>query len=230
MKLDIIKLNNGGKKKIEIDSKNPLKPDSDDHEYIVVLRGPSGVIFHDGQNFRVTNFLQDNKRVNLIFKSRYTKIKPIKEAIPRSIWIEIRGSAASLNEAINIFSNAGLTLAQYFSFCANAPIGELEAEIAFDNTPTKKEKREYFQQFLLDENIRPYMGRYLDIPSAENVLSAIMKHQDHERLHRAMVHYVHAIKHWKPGKDIFSLAHLYMGMEALTPVALRQYLEDNCYN
>ncbi|MCH7928853.1 MAG: hypothetical protein IID03_12875, partial [Candidatus Dadabacteria bacterium] len=197
-----------------------------EHQYVVIIRGSSGVIFEEQQSFTVNQFLQDNKRVDLVFRTRYTKIKGVDGLIPRGIWIDARGSASSINEAINIFSNASLAIAGFFSFCVNAPIGDLEPEIAYDNTP-KLKKREYFQQFLADERIRPYAGRLIDIKSTEKVLSSLMNHKHSERIHRALVHYTLAIKHWKYGQDTFSLAHIYMGIEALTPVALRKYLQDN---
>lgn len=209
-----------------MDKNKPLENSANEHQYVVVLRGPSGVIFQENQSFTIKQFLQDNKRVDLIFRTRYTKVEGIQELIPRSIWIDARGQASSINEALNIFSNAALTTAGVFSFCANAPIGDLKPEIAFDSTPNIT-KREYFQQFLPDERIRPYMGRTIDITSTEIVFSSIMKHEESERLHRALVHYTQALNHWDYGKDTFSLAHLYMGIEALTPVALRKYMKKN---
>lgn len=207
-------------------NKKSLKPDAVENEYVVVVRGPSGVIFHEDQHFIINKFLHDNTRVDLLFRTRYTKIEGVEELIPRSLWVEIRGRCSSINKAISIFANAALTLAEYFSFCVNAPIGDLQPELAFDNTPNIK-KREYFQQFVTDERIRPYMGRIIDIASTEDVFRSIMHHADHERIYRAIVHYAQALKYWNYGKDIFSLAHLYMGMEALTPIALRKYMEDN---
>jgi hypothetical protein len=42
-----------------------------------------------------------------------------------------------------------------------------------------------------------------------------------------MTQYHSALQSWEPGAEIISLGHLYMGMEAMTPVALRAYLTTN---
>lgn len=39
-----------------------------------------------------------------------------------------------------------------------------------------------------------------------------------------MTQYALALGHWRPGHEILALAHLFIGMEALTPVALRREL------
>jgi hypothetical protein len=70
----------------------------------------------------------------------------------------------------------------------------------------------------------PHSGRSVPVNAVLQVVDSIAHHADYERLHRAVVHYHHALQNWKPGTEIFALAHLYMGMEGLTPVALREHL------
>jgi hypothetical protein len=112
----------------------------------------------------IKGFPRDNTKVDIIFRTRYRKIKGIKESIPYGIWIEITGPSTSLKNAIRTFTNAARALAIFVSFCANAPIEDLQPELAFDNTP-KLDEREFFQQFLLNEGLRPFMGRLVVIDS-----------------------------------------------------------------
>jgi hypothetical protein len=56
------------------------------------------------------------------------------------------------------------------------------------------------------------------------VLETLLKHEEVERLRRSLGQYYQALQNWEPGYEVLALAHLWMGMEAITPVALRRHM------
>ncbi len=52
-------------------------------------------------------------------------------------------------------------------------------------------------------------------------------HPDRRRLHRAAEHYSVALEHWQVGRELPILSHLWMCVETLTDVAIRQQCRDN---
>lgn len=58
-------------------------------------------------------------------------------------------------------------------------------------------------------------------------MKALAAHPERQRLLRATVQYVEALRSWRLGHEITCLAHLYMGIEALTKAALREHLRKS---
>jgi len=197
--------------------------------FVVVLRGPSGLFFPPEQELKVNNFPCPTGKVDLIFRTRYVGLKGFDTAIPRGLWVDVRGSGSSFIKAIEAFSVAARSIAAVISVSTNASIGDLEPELAFNITPGLK-KREYFQQFLPEERIRQHSGRKVDMKATFGLLAALAKHPDGDRLHRAAVLYHNALQSWRPGHEIPAIAHLYIGMEALTPIARERYLKQEKMN
>jgi hypothetical protein len=55
-------------------------------------------------------------------------------------------------------------------------------------------------------------------------VKALAAHPERARLLRTTVQYVEALRSWSPGREITCLAHLYMGVEALTKAVVREHL------
>lgn len=124
--------------------------------------------------------------------------------------MDIRGPAPSVDAAIDPFVQAANFFCPIISLSCNAPIEDLQPELAFDVTPGVKH-RPYFQQFLLDERIMPIRRRRVPVDLTFALAAAMAKHPRSDRLHRAAVHYYQALQFWRPGYETFALAHLYMG-------------------
>jgi hypothetical protein len=144
--------------------------------------------------------------------------------VPRGLWAEITGKAPDLNTAIEVFTGSAPILHPILVLSANAPSEDLSPEMAFNSGPRQRE-REYFQQFLPEERMLPFRRRTVPTDAVEAILQALGTHGDNERLQRALVQYYQALQNWGPGQEIMALAHIYMGMEALTPVALRREMQ-----
>ena len=194
--------------------------------YVVAIRAPSGVAFPDDEIFQVkVDFPPSGDRAILRFMTRLSQ--PVGDAlpIPHGLWVDARGTAPGIDEAMARLTAEARGFAAIISLAANGPVGELEAELAYEDTPGVNE-RPFFQQFLGRERILPYKRR--PIPTSElYVLSrALEGHAERERLVRAIGHYHHALQNWELGSEIVALSHLYIAVEALTPVALRSLLAD----
>ncbi len=189
--------------------------------YVVVLRAPSAARFDEAASLTINKVPVVTGHVDVIFRTRY-RDEGFNAAVPRELWADVRGTTTSLDEAVVPFANAALFLTPVLSLSANAATGDLEVELAFENTPGIDE-REYFQQFVLEEGGLPRIGRRINTDAAAALINAIFSHPDGERLHRAISQYDLALRHWKLGQETLALAYLYMGMDAL-PRALVKHL------
>ena len=189
-------------------------------QIIVVMRGPSAVLFHQERNLIVTDFQSVIGPVNIVYSTRWLK-KANDIVLPGNVWIEISGNAPSLEEALVPFANAGLSMLPILSLSTNAAIGEPEIEIGFDNTKGVTE-RDYFQCYVAPEKNEIHIGRHINIEATISFLNSISRHPDSERLRRAINQYRLALDLWRLGRESLSLAHLWMALEALTKAKIRK--------
>lgn len=139
------------------------------------------------------------------------------DPVPRGLWVDARGPAASLESAVNEFSNLANFLGSFFAFTTNAWVGEVQAEIAYNATPGLK-RREYFQQALPEKSGTLQPARTGNAEATLALMRAVSSHPDSELLQRAIVQYGLSLGHWRPGREVLAVAHLWIGMEALTPI------------
>lgn len=191
-------------------------------EYIVVLRCASAARFAPDDYLHVET-QSESGPVNLIFRTRYSD-QGFSALVPYDLWVEARGPAPSLEVTIETFANAALILAPLIALSANATVGVLDIELAYDNTPGISE-REFFQHFLPDRVETPGLGRRANSQATGALIRLVFSHSDRERLHRAISQYHLALSHWRLGHEALAFAHLYMGMEALTKVAVRDWCQ-----
>ena len=189
---------------------------------VVVLRADAAIRFPEGQGLAVKAFATASGPADFVFRTRYVA-EGFDCDIPRELWVEVRGTAASLNSAIGSYWNAANNLLPILVLCANAASESLSLDLAFDETPDQNE-HEYFQRFFPAQTGLMFEGRELDIAAALALITATARHSDSARLHRAMVQYFHALGHWQFGHDLLAVSHLFMAAETLTEVALRDIL------
>jgi hypothetical protein len=199
--------------------------DQESREFVVVMRGPSAMRFAPDEVLRMPGVLSTTGPVNLAFLTRYVD-EGYDANVPRDLWVEIRGSALSLREALQAFAKAAGAIAVVVAFSANAATGEPEIEVAYDVTPGITE-RDYFQQFLPEQRGMPRMTRRVNVDAAFALLRVLTSHPEGARLHRAISQYESALEHWRVGHETLALAHLYMGMEALTKAAIRDHCQTH---
>lgn len=193
-------------------------------EYIVVSRAASALYFPENGYFRVNSFPSPFGPLQLLFQTRRSWLKDHQTPVPRGLWVEIRGQAPTLRDALDLFPQIAGTVCPILTFVANAPTEPLVPELAFDRSPDSPE-REFFQQFLFDERLLPFVRPKFPGDSARALMELMSKHPDQDRIHRAMAQYHAAVQSWFVGGEIMALGHLYMAVEALTPVAIRSHLK-----
>lgn len=67
-------------------------------------------------------------------------------------------------------------------------------------------------------------GRRIDPELVRALIQALAAHPKRQRIQRAIAQYTEALQSWRPGREINCLAHLYMGIETITEVVLRNHL------
>ena len=192
--------------------------------YIVVLKAQSSARFKPERPLIVTNCPSPMGPVKLIFRTIYVN-EGFSVPIPRELWIKLTGSAQSLDSAIKSFSIPALVLVPVIALSVNAPIDTPEVNIAYDNTQGK-DGRDFFESFLPDEKGLIRQGRTVNTDATVDLLTALDNHPHQARLLRAINQYSVALLNWKPGREIIAGAHLYMGIDTLTKIALSNYCEE----
>lgn len=192
-------------------------------EYVVILRAQAGIRMPKDEALIIRQIGTAGGPVDLLFKTRFTSLNGFDRPVPMGLLAEVRGMAPSLDEAIPRFARAAQGIAPLLALMGNSHIEDLAPAIAWEITPGATE-RSFFQQHLLEDRILMVARRKLKAEAVVRFLKAIEAHPDAERIRRVMAQYHQALQNWDPGLEILALAHLWMGVEALTPVVLRAEL------
>jgi len=190
-------------------------------KYVAVARSRASAVFYPGDSFSLNYKRIDGEPFTLVFRTQY--LEGYEVPVPKNLWVEACGPAKDLHDAAEVFVNAALEISAIISFVANASLGLLELELVFDAT-SDKEEHEFLQSFVADPPVAVVPGRRIDVEAAGAVLKAIAGHPEQARLQRAILQYVEALQSWRPGHEITCMAHLYMGVEALTKAVLREHM------
>lgn len=188
------------------------------HEYVVVSRAASAAMFEPSSLLRV-NVPRPAGEAVLTFQTRHLD-RGLEHPLPGELWVDARGPASSLEEAVSVFGNAAGTVVPVIAFGTNAAIGGLEPELAYDNTPGLT-KRDFLQSMLPDEPPILHLRRRVNVGAIIALMKAIEEHGEKDRIHRAISQYSLGLRHWRWGHEILATAHLFMGMEALTKAMVR---------
>ena len=191
---------------------------------MTVLRASSAVRLRFGEEIRLVAD-EARGRTEIVVRTRYEAFPATQGQIPRELWVELSGPGESLDEAMRRHNDLAGTVASILTLAANAGVEQLQVELAFDATPEVNE-HEFFQNFLLDETGMPRISRGPDADAFTSLFTKMVESPKRDRLFRAAAQYQIALQHWIPGHEILALAHLYMAMEALTPVALEAAAES----
>ena len=154
---------------------------------------------------------------------RAEQLPHITTPIPRELWIEMRGPVPSLETAVNIAVAAANDYVRQLAFGANAWQGLMNVHLAYDSSKGANE-RQFFQNWIVDERGLPRVARDVDTGLMYALLVAIsqLPVEERARVSRAVLQYTDALQYWKPGSELYALSHLYMGVEALTPIVIRR--------
>ena len=196
--------------------------------FVVVLRAGSKLRFSPDQSLQV-DFKAGEDSVQLTFQTRYFE-KGFESPLPRDLWIDARGTSASLQTAVTNFTNAALFFTNIISFTMNGFAGDCNYHVAYDNTPGKNH-REFVERFIEDERGLPNISRTIKPSLILPFIEKLGNNIHRERISRAINQYTLALRYWRTGDELLATAHLFMGMETLVPVVrklkLAQYELDS---
>lgn len=197
--------------------------------YVVVGRARASAIFFPGEQFVVTFDNRTGQQpFQVCFRTRY-KDSGFDAPVPMDLWIEARGPAESLEDAGETFLGAASEIVNYIALTTNASMGQIELNLIFDVTADAAE-HEFLQSFLPDEPVNVVPGRRIDVELMKGFLPAFQANNTRQRLGNATIQYVEALRHWRHGNEIIPLAHLYMGIDAVTEAVLSNYLRTTGKN
>jgi hypothetical protein len=195
-------------------------------QFTVVLRcAESMVRFPLSRGLQIAPLKTQFGEHTLKFLTRTDQAGAFQTPLPREVWIEVTGPAPSIEVALAHAAASANEYVRQLAFAANAWQGLLSVHLAYDSTPGKP-RREFFQNWIRDETGLPRVARSVDPDLMYRVLAAVaqLPTRSHARVSRAIVQYTDALQHWKPGSEVYALSHLYMGVEAITPLVLDQEL------
>jgi hypothetical protein len=192
--------------------------------YTVVLRCRESLIRipHD-RAIQIAPMRSEYGDFELTLRQRTDTEPHISTPIPRELWIEVKGPAPSLEAAINLAAATSNDYVRQLAFGANAWHGLIQVHLAYGN-PDGTDAREFFQNWIVDERGLPRVAREVDADLMYRLHASIASVPEHSRsrILRAVVQYTDALQHWKPGSELYALAHLYMGVEAVTPLVIER--------
>jgi hypothetical protein len=204
---------------------NPLSEQTA-NRYVVVMRAWSGFYFGNGDPLPTMRFGTELGPVEVAVRTHRSTVPGFTNPRRSGLVAEARGHAPSLQRAVEVFANFTRGLAAVLSVAANAPVGHFTADIVFEDTPGKRE-REYYRRSVPADPDVPSPGRRLDSALTLALIGGWMRIGPEKRLerwNRAAAQYHHALQEWEPGAEIPATNRLWVGMEALTPIALEQHL------
>jgi hypothetical protein len=159
--------------------------------------------------------------IKLMFRTTYVE-KGYDQPVPADLWVEITGKSPDMSQAVAALMGKAAEISATLAICANASMGQFETELVFDASP-ENQQHEFLQLFVPEWPLVPVPGRRIDIEVVSLVLNALAAHGEAPRISRAIAQYSEALSFWRPGREVSCLAHLYMGVEALSPAILRQH-------
>lgn len=189
---------------------------------VMVAKSSASAIFEPGEHF-VMNFEGAPGTFSVKFWTNYGG--KFEVPVPLNFCAEGRGPADDLDDASKRFANAARAGSTILELVANADLGLLQPELIFDASP-ERDQHEFLQIIVPEQPLRAIPNRRIDVEAVTAVGNSLSVHPELIRLRRAIAQYSLALSLWQPGHEIQCLAHLYMGVEALTKAQLRQHLVD----
>jgi hypothetical protein len=192
------------------------------------MRSPAGLYFGRDDPLPTMRFPSHIGPVEIAIDTFRVQLPGFTKPVRRGLVADVRGEATSSKDAVEAYANFTRGVAAVLSVAANAPVGHFTADIVFENTPGKREREYYRRSFPADPGV-PSPGRRLEAGHALGLFTGWMRMRPAKRLerwNRAAVQYQLALLEWEPGAEIPATNYLWVGMEALTPIALEQHLKS----
>jgi hypothetical protein len=187
--------------------------------FSTVFRAYSAVRFPPGEPLHFRMGDADADETTVIFDTVYGERDGV-GPWPMFLICQAEASAETIDGAMEDAHALCSGLLSVLAFAANAAVGDLSVEVSFETTRGRSE-RDFFQLFIERPTI-DWADRLCPREPFLGILPAIMGHSEQPRLYRAVQQYRLALDSGTPGDELGAVAHLWMAVEALTTVMLRE--------
>lgn len=183
-------------------------------EYVAVFRGSASARFlnDEGLAFNVRD--TDGRLIHFEVYTRHVD-EGLAYPTPRELVVEASGDAESTDDLLLRAGGVARDIAVWLAFIANAAVDDVEAHLAFDNTPGRPE-RSFVEVHVPDEAGMARQGRKIPLPEGFEALGSIFSlGEEGDFVRRAIANYALALQRWYLGGEILTLASLYIAAENL---------------
>jgi hypothetical protein len=190
------------------------------------MRGPSAAMFERGHPMPLLDAQVGGFNLKVLHWTRWRERKD-GIVVPGDLMIKVRAEVPVESEIRTLYpvlANAGNTFLPAISLATNAAVFAPTTEV-MASTPHLKQS-EYFQAYVESESDEPYSCRIVPIAQAYSLIKYIGAHPESSRLLRACMQYRYSLLNLESSMANVSLAHLWMAVEALTPVQLKALLKS----
>ncbi len=170
-----------------------------------------------GQRLMLRGVPADDQVVEVALSTRFEDAG-LTDLVPRELIFEVYLEASDADAAVAQAGAVASGLAALLSFAVNARIPAAEPFLAYEAAPGLTRRR-FWQRHVTFQQGAPRPSRMLKDELLFPLLHAFFGSPHAGRLGRAMSQYHVALSHWTTAGRPLALAHLYMALEALTPVA-----------
>lgn len=188
--------------------------------FVVGCRTRASAIFKPAEAIAIQYKLETGAVARLVFQTRFLDRK-LSAPVPEDLWVHATGTAEKLESAIRLFSAGAQDVSIVIGLSANAWMGTLKPEVAFESTK-EKAAREFWQAFVPKWPITAVPGRLVHVAATRELLRAIEDNCWRDRLRRAASQYHSALERWVMGSEVMAVAHLFMAVESLKNVAVER--------
>ena len=185
----------------------------------VVLLAASGAEVLPGEALQFNAVPMDPNPVDVHVWTRQDDVG-LGVPLPRELVFEVLLDAEDATVAISAAGSVAGGMVTFFSFAVNAFVSPPEPLLAYESAPGL-DRRRYWQREVTLQTGVPRPSRRLDPTLLNPMLQAFFTSSEMPRLSRAVSQYQIALSHWTVSGRPLALAHLYMALEALGPVAER---------
>lgn len=185
--------------------------------WVVVLLAGGGVWMPSGQRLLLQRVPAEPEPVNVALTTRFDDAG-LTSLLPRELVLEVHLHAEDANTAVAAAGTVGSGLVAIISLAANAFVAPPNPHLAYESAPGLDRRRFWQREVVLQRGL-PSPSRTVDQALLVALLKAVFAAAEGDKLSRALSQYHVALGYWTTNGRPLVLAHLYMALEALGPVA-----------
>ncbi len=187
--------------------------------WLVVLLADGGTELLPDQRLLLAQVPMEPEPVNVALATRYEDAG-LPALLPRELVLEVHLHAEDADAAVAAAGTVAGGVVALTSFVVNAFVSPPEPHLAYEDAPGLSRRRFWQREVELQHGV-PRPRRLIKPELLFPLLEAFFRAPEFDRLSRAVSQYHVALSHWTTRGRPLAMAHLYMALEALGPVAER---------